>query len=124
MKHFVYVTASAGRSSIWPRVWLAFAAVAAGAILLSLGLVLALAVVLAAFIAVLPVGVWRFFTASRRAQGPVTIEGEYSIAAQTSEESRDDAPGRPYPGDAEFPAGRAEQSLRSNRNAHQASISI
>ena len=79
------------------------AAVAAGAILLWLGLVLALAVVLAGTLALLPVWAWRLFTANRRSGGPATIEGEYTISTPSVTEARDEAPDPNPTVDAERP---------------------
>lgn len=118
MKRFVFVTAATNsQPSRWLHIWLALAAVAAGAILLSLGLVIALAVVLAAAFLLLPVVVWRLFAASRPAEGPITLEGEYSVVAQTAGDSRDDAPDRPYTGDAGRPSGRVTHESSRDRNA-------
>ena len=100
---FVFLTATGRRPPTWLRVWLTVAAVAAGAILLWLGLVFALAVLLAAALALLPIWIWRSFTANRRSGGPATIEGEYTISTPSVIEARNEAPGRNPTGDTERP---------------------
>jgi len=100
-RKFVILTTAGGRTSTWPRIWLTVAAVAAGAVLLWLGLVLALAVILAATCAFLPVWAWRLFTANRRPGGPATIEGEYTMTTLSSVEAGDEARGRNPTRDAE-----------------------
>ncbi len=89
-RKFVFLTATGRRRPTWMRVWLIVAAVAAGAVLLWLGLVLALAVLFAA----VPVWAWRLFTASRRSEGPAAIEGEYTIITPSVIEVRGEAPDR------------------------------
>ncbi len=74
---FVFLTAPGRRPPTWLRVWLTIAAVAAGAVLLWLGVILALAMLFAA----VPVWAWRLFAANRRSGGPATIEGDYTISA-------------------------------------------
>ncbi len=100
-REFVFLTATGRRTPAWLRVWLIIAAVAAGAILLWLGLVLALAVVLAATLALLPVWAWRLFSANRRSGGAVTIEGEYTISAPSVIEVQAKSPERNPTGDSE-----------------------
>ena len=91
---FAFLTGTGGRPSAWLRVWLTVAAVAAGAILLWLGLILVFAVVVAAALSLLPVWAWRWVTASRRSGGPATIEGEYMIAPPSLVEAHDEVAGR------------------------------
>ncbi len=100
---FVFLTRTGRRPPTWLRVWLTIAAVATGAVLLWLGLVLALAVVLAATFALLPVWAWRLLTANRRPEGPATIEGEYTISMPSVIGARDEAPARNPNGDAGRP---------------------
>lgn len=78
---FIFLTAPGGRLPAWLRIWLAIAAIAAGAILLWFGLILAFAVVLAGTLALLPVWAWRLFKAGRQPQDPAIIEGEYTVTA-------------------------------------------
>lgn len=102
-REFVFLAATGRRPPTWLRVWLTIAAVAAGAIVLWLGLVFALAVLLAAALALLPVWAWRLFTANQRSEGPATIEGEYTISTPSVIEARDEVPDRNPAGHAERP---------------------
>ncbi len=79
-REFVFLRGNGRRLPTWLRIWLTLAAVAAGAILLWFGLVMALAVVVVAALALLPVWVWRLITTNRRSGGPATIDGEYTVA--------------------------------------------
>lgn len=102
-REFVFLTAPGRRLPTWLRVWLTLSVVAAGAVLLWLGLVLALAVVLAATLALLPVWAWKLLTANRRSAGPATIEGEYTKNTPSVIEAQDKAPVRNPTVDAERP---------------------
>ena len=85
---------SAGGPPAWLRVWLAIAAVVVGAILLWFGLVLALALVFTIAVALIPVWVWRLYTAPRPPAAPATIEGEYSVTPTSPENDGGTARGR------------------------------
>jgi uncharacterized protein (DUF58 family) len=96
-REFLFPTATGRRPPIWLKVWLLITAVAAGAVLLWLGVVLALAVTIAA----VPVWAWRLFTANRHSEEAAAIEGEYTIITPSVIEVRDKAPDRNSAIDAE-----------------------
>ena len=102
-RNFVFLTTPGRRLPTWLRAWLTLSVIAAGAVLLWLGLVLALAVVLAAALALLPVWAWRLLTAKRRSEGPATIEGEYTTNTPSVIEAQQETPRRNPTGDAERP---------------------
>jgi hypothetical protein len=107
-RRLIFLWTTAERRLTWPRVWFIIVAAAAGAILLWLGLVLAFIVVLMGTLALLPVWAWRSFTTHLHAEGPATIEGEYSLAAKSSADAGDEALER-------TPTGHAERQHRRFR---------
>jgi len=107
-RDFIFLTVTGRRPPTWLRIWLTLSVVAAGAVLLWLGLVLALAVVLAATLALLPVWAWKLLTAKRRSAGPATIEGDYTISTPSVIGAPEAAPDRNTTVDAERPSGRPE----------------
>jgi uncharacterized protein (DUF58 family) len=96
-RRFIFLTATGRRLPTWLHVWQIIVTVAAGAVLLWLGVVLALAVTIAA----VPVWAWRLFTANRHSEGAAAIEGEYTIITPSVIEVRDKAPDRNPTVDAE-----------------------
>lgn len=80
---------SGRRLPAWLRIWLTVAALVASAVLFWFGLLLALAVLLATFVVLLPVWAWRSFQADRRPVRPATIDGEYTIIAPFAVDSMD-----------------------------------
>jgi len=103
---FLFTSAGSGPPA-WLRVWLIVAAVAVGAVLLWFGLVLALAVVLTVAVALLPVWVWRLFTAHRRPAAPATIDGEYTVTTISATDNRQEAHDRKPRGDGGNPYDHA-----------------
>ena len=101
-RKIIVLTVTGRRPPTWLRVWLTIAAIAAGAVLLWLGLVLALAVLFAA----VPVWAWSLFTGNRRSRGLATIDGEYTISTPSVIDARDEAPDRNPTGDAERQQGQ------------------
>jgi membrane protein implicated in regulation of membrane protease activity len=93
-REFVLLTADGRRAPVWLRIWLAVAALAAGAVLFWFGLLLALAVLLATVVVLLPIWAWKSFRANRRPGRPATIEGDYRIITTTTAEGREEAQAR------------------------------
>ena len=83
---------STGRGPMWLRVLLAIGALAIAAIAFWLGLILAIAAVVATALLVVPLLVWRALKPSRRPSGPATIEGEYTVASSSRTEGPDELP--------------------------------
>ena len=99
-REFAFLTATGRRPPTWLRVWLIIATVATGVVLLWIGSVLALALVVTAVLALLPVWAWRLCTANRRPGGPATIEGDYTVGTPSIIEFQDEVPDRDPSGDA------------------------
>ena len=99
-REFIFLNSAGQRPPAWLRVLLTIVLLAAAVTLLWLGFFLALAVILVTALAILPLWAWKLFTASRRPQGPATIDGEYSVTTASHVEVRDETSARKSDGDA------------------------
>ncbi len=70
------------RAPLWAGICFGIAVLAAGAVFLSLGLVLAIAFLILAGFALLPSWLRRLWPSKRPHRGPVTIEGHYTKCEQ------------------------------------------